>query len=100
MHASGRHADAVAHHAGALALATEIGDREQTARACAGSGLAHRATGDPQRARECLRRALALYAELDAPEADDVREHLAMLSPTGCGGARSPAGPGRGPRSG
>jgi tetratricopeptide (TPR) repeat protein len=70
-HGSGRHADAVAQHTAALAIATDTGARDQQARAHAGP--AH-ALG---RSREHLERALALYTELELPEAEQIRRRLA-----------------------
>jgi tetratricopeptide (TPR) repeat protein len=56
-------------HATALALARRIGDKYEQARAHDGLGQAHYALGDHRPAGRHWQRALALYAELGAPEA-------------------------------
>ncbi|WP_433364637.1 tetratricopeptide repeat protein [Actinoplanes sp. CA-142083] len=78
-HAAGRPADAIGHHAEAHAAAVVIEFRDQQARAHTGLGHAHRTLGEPALAREHYSRALALYTELDMPEADEIRAHLAAL---------------------
>jgi hypothetical protein len=50
---------------------------------------AHRARGDPARARDHYLDALTIYADLDAPAADEVRADLAAL---GRAAPRGPAG--------
>ncbi len=64
-------------HAAALSLADQIGDPFERARAH--DGLAHtfHATGNTDQARHHWQQALTVYAELDVPEADRVRAHLA-----------------------
>ncbi|MEU4160390.1 tetratricopeptide repeat protein, partial [Actinoplanes sp. NPDC026670] len=74
--AGNRPAEALAVHVAAL----DSGDRGQQARAHKGLGLAHRALGDPDLAREHLTAALATYEEFGLPEADEVRIHLADLA--------------------
>ena len=54
-------------------------DRYQQARAHAGLGHAHHATGKHGRARQHWQHALGLYTDLGVPEAGDVRAHLAAL---------------------
>ncbi len=66
-------------HAAALTLTVETGDRYQQARAHAGLGHAHHATGKHGRARQHWQHALGLYTDLGVPEAGDVRAHLAAL---------------------
>jgi tetratricopeptide (TPR) repeat protein/transcriptional regulator with XRE-family HTH domain len=74
--AAGRVTDALAHHAAAEAIAVRTGTRWHEARAHAGLGRACDALGDGARARQHHERALALYTELSAPEAEDVRARL------------------------
>jgi tetratricopeptide (TPR) repeat protein len=81
-HAIGRHTDALNHHTAAIVPATETGSRDQLARAHAGLGRAHAGLGHPAEARQHYQQALVLYTELSAPEADDVRGHLAALDQT------------------
>jgi tetratricopeptide (TPR) repeat protein len=71
--------EATNHHRSALALAVAIGDRNEQARAL--DGLAHvlHATGHVQDARCHWQDALTIYADLDVPEADQVRRRLASL---------------------
>jgi tetratricopeptide (TPR) repeat protein len=74
--ADGRADDAVAQHTAALAVAADIGSGEQQARAHTGLGHAHQALGDPALARSHDEQAMALYVELDLPEADELRARL------------------------
>ena len=76
---AGRPADALAHHTAADTIATEIGARGQQASAHTGLGRTHLVLGDPVRAREHFAQALARYADLGLPEADEVRAQLAEL---------------------
>ncbi|MGH3940534.1 MAG: hypothetical protein ACRDTG_18225 [Pseudonocardiaceae bacterium] len=62
-----------------LALATQIGDRYEQARAHDGLAHTYHATGDTPRARRHGRQAVDLFSDLDVPEAQDARVHLAML---------------------
>jgi DNA-binding SARP family transcriptional activator/tetratricopeptide (TPR) repeat protein/DNA-binding XRE family transcriptional regulator len=78
-HALGRFADAITHHNTALLTATGNCDDLQRARAHAGLSHARHALCDHAGARDHGERALALYTELDAPEAADARAHLAAL---------------------
>jgi DNA-binding SARP family transcriptional activator/tetratricopeptide (TPR) repeat protein len=77
--ATGRPAEACVEHTAALTLATQIGDTYEQARAHNGLGAALHAAGDADLARHHRRRALDLYSELGAPEADDVRARMAAL---------------------
>jgi len=63
-------------HVDALALAQELGDRYEQGRAHRGIAETHRVEGDPRSARQHLREALAIHAELGVP---DARETLAQL---------------------
>jgi DNA-binding SARP family transcriptional activator/tetratricopeptide (TPR) repeat protein len=74
--ARGRPADARTHHTMALHAAREIGDAYEEARAHDGLARAYRAAGDDGEADRCWQRALAMYIQLGAPEADEVRECL------------------------
>ncbi|MFD9697729.1 tetratricopeptide repeat protein [Lentzea sp. NPDC059081] len=65
------------HHREALALATSTGDRYEQARALAGLGDLHHAAGDPTAAAERWRAACAVFDELGAPEAEQLRTRLA-----------------------
>jgi tetratricopeptide (TPR) repeat protein len=69
-------AEAVTHHTAALELAVEFGVRDAEARAHGGLGRAHRALGDLARARRHYRNAVAIYTDLGAPEADQIRAEL------------------------
>jgi len=75
-HRTGRPADAVRYYTTARDLAVGIGERRELARAHAGLGRAHRTLGDKALAREHYERALALYADLGTPEADQIRARL------------------------
>jgi DNA-binding SARP family transcriptional activator/tetratricopeptide (TPR) repeat protein len=88
LRAAGRPGDARAQHAAALRLAGQIGSKRERARAHDGLGCSHHECGDPGLARLHWREALALYTELAAPEADEVRARLAAAGLA----ARLPAG--------
>lgn len=60
----------------ALTLASQAGDKRQRARAHHGLARGYEATGDPDQASSHWREALAIYAELGAPEADQVQARL------------------------
>jgi tetratricopeptide (TPR) repeat protein len=75
--ATGQPGDARAQHAAALGLAGQVGDRYEQARAHYGLARVCDAAGDPSRALPHWRQALALYAELSAPEAGQIRARLA-----------------------
>ena len=69
----GEPALALERHQRAAELAEETGLRIELARALEGTGLATAALGDLARARECWRRALALYDAMNVPEARRLR---------------------------
>jgi tetratricopeptide (TPR) repeat protein len=87
--ADGRGSEARAHHEAAVSLATEADNKEAQARAHHGLADVCRAASDPSGARQHLGRALALYTELGAPEADRIRDQLKAVSPAVLG--RAPA---------
>jgi hypothetical protein len=66
-------------HAAALAVTSETADAGEQARADNGLASCYYATGDPSQALSHWRMALALYTHLGAPEADQVREQLAVV---------------------
>jgi tetratricopeptide (TPR) repeat protein len=74
----GRAAEARPHHAAALDLSAQAGEKREQARAHDGLGNVHEALGDPARARHHWLQALELYTEIGAPEA---RQARAKLSP-------------------
>jgi tetratricopeptide (TPR) repeat protein len=74
-----QHNQARTQHTAALTLATQIGERYEQARAHDGLAHIHQVTGDLSQARQHWRHALALYAELRVPDADDVSAHLTAL---------------------
>ena len=57
-------------------MASEIGDQYERARAHNGLARTFHATGDAGQARRHWQQALALFTELGAPEADQVRAQL------------------------
>jgi hypothetical protein len=61
----------------ALGLASQVGDKYEQARAHSGLARGYQATGEPARAHRHLQQALALFTELGAPEADQLRAQLA-----------------------
>ncbi len=65
-----------AQHEAALELAERIGGKYQQARAHRGLAHAHQAADAPSQARHHSWQALSLYAELGAPEADDIHSQL------------------------
>ncbi|MGO9082419.1 MAG: ATP-binding protein [Streptosporangiaceae bacterium] len=75
---TGRPADARTEHAAAHGLAAQAGERYEQARAHAGLASACQASGNARKAHHHWREALALYTDLDAPEADQVRAQLAI----------------------
>jgi DNA-binding SARP family transcriptional activator/tetratricopeptide (TPR) repeat protein len=75
--ATGQPGDARAQHAAALVLTGQIGDKYEQARAHDGLARCYHAAGDPGRTVRHWQEALALYSYLDAPEAEQVRAHLA-----------------------
>jgi tetratricopeptide (TPR) repeat protein/transcriptional regulator with XRE-family HTH domain len=83
--ATGHPAEARARHAAALRAAASIGEKYEQARAEDGLARAYHASTDPRPAPGHWQEALALYTELGAPEAHQVR---ALLAAGGDGGAR------------
>jgi DNA-binding SARP family transcriptional activator len=75
--AAGHHGQARIHHAAALALASQADDMYLQARAHDGLARTHHAGRDLEQARQHWQKALAIYAEMEAPEADQVRAQLA-----------------------
>jgi len=77
LRAAGRPADGMDRHRDALALARETADRDEQARSLEGIARALHATGRGAEARRYLQEALAIYTDLDVPEADELRSYLA-----------------------
>lgn len=80
---TGRPGEARVEHTTALTLASQIGDTYEQARAHDGLGAALAAAGDDgplTLARQHWLRALELYSEQGAPEADDVRARLELFA--------------------
>ena len=75
--ATGQAADARRRYAAALDMAVQAGEYIRATRARDGLGRACQAGGDPRRAHRHWQAALAIYSELAAPEADQVRARLA-----------------------
>lgn len=73
---TGRPGDARQEHQAALTLAIEIGDRYEWARAHAGLARVAESLGDPDAAERHWAQAWSRYAEIGAPEAEDVRSIL------------------------
>ena len=80
LRACDRPAEALRRHAAALELAIGMGDRYEQARAHRGLAGCHHVTGEPATAERQLRLALAIYADLGVPEADEVRGCLDELT--------------------
>jgi tetratricopeptide (TPR) repeat protein len=79
LRANGSIDEAVRQHELAHRLAGEIGEPDQVARALVGLGDAWHAAGERTLARSHWQEALTRYAELDVPEAGEVRARLAAL---------------------
>jgi tetratricopeptide (TPR) repeat protein len=79
-HADSRPADALTHHTAARTIAINNGSRDQQARAHNGLGQAHHTLAEPDRARRHYQHALTLYTNLDMPDADQIRAHLATIN--------------------
>ena len=77
MLAAGQPADAHARYADALTGAARNGELDEQARAHHGLARTSHTTGDPGQARHHWTEALTLYTTLGAPEADQIRAHLA-----------------------
>jgi len=78
--ADGRPGDARDQLTAALGLATENGNRLEQARARDGLGHAYHALGDTAEASRHWQEALAIYTDLDIPQADQVRARLDGVS--------------------
>jgi len=78
-HTMGHPDQARTQHTAALRLASQIGDRYEQARAHHGLADTYHATGQLNQARGHWGKALALYTDLDVPEANDVHARLADL---------------------
>jgi len=74
--AQGRPGDAYGRHMAAMEVAAVIGSKLEQARAHYGLGEACHADGDVGKARRHWQEALALYTDLRAPEAEQVRARL------------------------
>jgi DNA-binding SARP family transcriptional activator len=81
--ATGQPGQAHGEYAAALTGAREISDRREQASAHDGLGRVHHATRELRKARHHWKQALAIYARLGAPEADQVRDRLAETT-AGC----------------
>ncbi|HEX7305650.1 ATP-binding protein, partial [Lentzea sp.] len=68
------------HHEAALALATAIGDRYEQARALDGLGHLRCKAGEPGAAAALWREAAAIYAEIEVPEADQLKARLQAMT--------------------
>ncbi|WP_198347719.1 AfsR/SARP family transcriptional regulator [Nocardia terrae] len=77
--ALGDPAGAVTDFAAAVTACRDLGDRAEEARALLGLAQAQQALGQTVAARDHSARALALFEELEVPEADDARALLAEL---------------------
>jgi DNA-binding SARP family transcriptional activator/Tfp pilus assembly protein PilF len=75
--AGGRPGEAIRQHLSALRVARQIDAKHEQADAHNGLGHASHALGDARQARHHWQRALALFTELGAPEAGQVRAQLA-----------------------
>ena len=74
--AAGRPADAHVLHAAALGITNDSGERYEQARSHRGLARSYHAEGDPGLASHHWQQALALYAALGVPEADQIRAQL------------------------
>ena len=79
--ATGQPGGAIVHHLAALTTANETGAQDQQARAHTGLGHAYHVLGDSDGARRHYEHAVALYASLASPIADQIRARLAALDP-------------------
>jgi tetratricopeptide (TPR) repeat protein/DNA-binding XRE family transcriptional regulator len=75
-HHLGRYAEAIAAYQQAVALFRDHGDRYNEAETLVNLGDTHRTNEDIDAARECWRAALAIFTDLDHPNADQVRTRL------------------------
>ena len=92
--AAGRPAMAFHHHSEAVWLARLATERRQEARGLDGLAQVYSTSGEPAAAAEHWRQALAIYAELDLPEAAEVRARLGtnVAARSAAGGPGQPAG--------
>ena len=79
LRATGQPEQALTHHQHAAALAVELDQRHDHARALDGIAHAHDDLGHRDQARQHWQQALEIFTELGTPEADQIREHLAVL---------------------
>ena len=70
------------HFTQALQLARKVSSRDDEARAHNGLGFADQAAGDDNGARSHWQQALGIFAELGAPEGEEIRVRLAALPVT------------------
>ncbi|WP_422768625.1 AfsR/SARP family transcriptional regulator [Plantactinospora sp. WMMC1484] len=84
----GRHAEALDRLAEALAVAERVDERRSAATSLRELGITRHELGDPEAARACWQRALALFEALGVPDADEVRTLLA--APAGDGTSHGP----------
>jgi DNA-binding SARP family transcriptional activator/tetratricopeptide (TPR) repeat protein len=94
--AAGSFAEAREQHAAALQLATQTAGLREQARAHLGRGHASHGLGEPAEAIRHWQEALRIYAQLSAPEADQVR---ATIAAAGHEAGRKPPGTGKRNRS-
>jgi DNA-binding SARP family transcriptional activator/Tfp pilus assembly protein PilF len=78
--AAGQSVGVCTQHTFALGLASQIGDKYEQARAHHGLARGYQATGEPARAHRHWQQALRLFAELGAPEAEQVRAQFAAFA--------------------
>jgi tetratricopeptide (TPR) repeat protein/transcriptional regulator with XRE-family HTH domain len=91
MYATGQPDQAMGLLTAALDIATQIGELDQQARTSQAIGAACRATGDNAGARRHLGQAIAAYASLGSPEAENLRAELGQLAQTDAEGRCSRA---------
>ena len=89
LRASGRADDAAANYHSALLLAEESANRYEQARAHDGLARLHHGAGNAPEAYRHWQEALGRYTDLEVPEAEEIRRHLAALS----GQPAPPTGP-------
>ena len=80
--AAGRYAMSFHYHGEALTLARQGSERRQEARALDGLAQVYATSAEPGAAAEHWRQALAIYADLGLPEADQVRTRLGTAART------------------
>lgn len=79
-HQLGRYPEAIDHYRLAVDQSREMGDRRHEASHLARLGDTHLSAGDHRSARRAWRDALAIFDDIDHPEADQIRSNLAALS--------------------